>query len=116
MPKPYSQIFNELRYGAAAQEADDALMQCVAGVKATGKQATLTVRITLKPPSKSGINYIEIIDEVIAKIPEPDRPSSVFFPTADNGLSKQDPRQQSLALGTVDRQTGEIIDAEVGVA
>lgn len=99
MPKPFTQIFNQLRYGAAAQEANDHLIRAVAAVKALGRPATVTIKLTLNPPRRSsGVNYIEVVDDVSSKVPEAIKPNSIFFPTSDNGLSQMDERQHALPL------------------
>lgn len=119
MAKPFTDLLRELRYGRSVEEATDLVTQVVAAVRETGKSGSLTVTLKFNPPRKGGISYIEVVDEVSAKIPKPDQQASIFFPTADNGLSKQDPRQGALDLqlvprrgNVVDQDTGEILEGE----
>jgi hypothetical protein len=87
-------------------------------VKATGKAGSLTLSLKIKPPKKGGMAYLLIEDAISVKEPKLDKSDTVFFPIADNGLSRQDPSQSELPFGrqrtTVDGATGEILRNEEG--
>lgn len=112
MARPFLETLGGLRNGRTLEELGDELATVVGAVKATHKPGVITLKLTIKPPKKGEVNYITIEDSVVTKVPKNDRSESVFFPTADNGLSKNDPRQHRLALGAaeeVDTETGEVI-------
>ena len=51
-------------------------------------------------PSGDGTT-VTILDEIKTKAPEPPRPTTLFFTTADGGLVRSDPRQRDLPLREV---------------
>lgn len=112
MSRPFTDFLRDLRYGRSVEELSELVSKMVEAVTTTGKSGVLTVKLHFNPPKKGSINYIEVIDEVVCKVPEADKPSSIFFPTAGNDLTLEDPRQRELALGFVDTTTGEIRSAQ----
>jgi hypothetical protein len=101
MARPFFETLRELRGGTTLAELGDGLTLAVAHVKATGKTAELTLKIKIKAPRKGAVDYIAVEDEVIVKIPKEEHSETIFFPTADNSLSRTNPRQQSLDLKPV---------------
>lgn len=115
MARPIFEILRELRAGRTLEDLGDEMARLVAAVKATGKSGELKLTLKLKPP-KSGVStYLLVEDQISTKMPVLDRGDTVFFPTADGGLSRQDPSQGQLDLRAVpkniDPETGEIRSA-----
>jgi hypothetical protein len=111
MPKPFFETLGALRGGRMESDLGDDLVKLIAAVKGTGKVAEITIKLRIKPPKNGSISYITIEDQINTKIPKLDRGDTVFFPTADNGLSRQDPSQAELPLSSgesLNTQTGEI--------
>ena len=111
MPKPFFETMGALRGGRMESDLGDDMVKLIAAVKATGKPAEITVKLKIKPPKNGSISYLTIEDTITTKVRKLDRGDTVFFPTADNGLSRQDPSQAELPLSSgesVDRSTGEI--------
>lgn len=112
MARPFFETLRELRAGATLDELTSALAELVSAVKATDKPGELTLKLKLRPPRKGNATYITIEDSVLVKAPVMERGDTVFFPTVDGGLSRQDPNQGSLDLRPVathvDESTGEV--------
>lgn len=113
MPRPFFETLRELRAGRTLEDLTDELAAIVTAVKATGKSGELIFRLKVKPPKSGAISYLTLEDQITSKVPKLDRGDTVFFPTADGGLSRNDPTQGELALRpvttVVDHETGEVI-------
>lgn len=110
--RPIVDTLREIRHGAMLDEASEELAEVVKRVSETGKSGSLTLRLTVKPAGRGSVRTVVIEDEVNSKLPAPDKEVTVFFPTADGNLSRQDPAQMNLtlrAVESVDPDTGEII-------
>jgi hypothetical protein len=108
MARPFFETLRELRMGRTLEDLSDELAKALVAVKSTGKAATLTLKLKIKPPKSGVVSYVTIEDDIDTKIPKLDRGDTVFYPTADNGLSRHDPAQSQLPFGKVDTATGEI--------
>lgn len=80
--------------GRAHDEATKSLREAVEAVKRTGKDATVTVKLTVKPVANVP-NAFKLSDKVTATIPEDPR-TSMWFADDDGGLHRNDPNQGSL--------------------
>jgi hypothetical protein len=109
MARPFFETLRDLRMGRTLEDLGDELAKALVAVKSTGKPATLTLKLKIKPPKSGVVTYVTIEDDIDTKIPKLDRGDTVFYPTADNGLSRQDPAQSQLPFGAVDKSTGEIM-------
>jgi hypothetical protein len=85
---------NNIRGGGLALEASEALQEAVQRCQDTGKQATVTVVLTLKPNGATG--QIHFTDKVTSKLPMLDKGTSIFFGTPDGNLTRDDPRQSAM--------------------
>jgi hypothetical protein len=106
MARPFFDTLRELRAGRTHEELTSALAEVLSAVRAAGKPGEVILRLKLRPPKKGGLAYITIEDDVTVKVPKQDRGDTVFFPTVDGGLSRQDPSQLDLALRVVDQHAG----------
>lgn len=118
MPRPFLDVLRELRAGRTHDDLTDALAEIQRAVVATGRPGEVRLTLKMRPPKKGGLAYVTIEDDVQVKLPRQDRGDTVFFPTADGGLSRQDPAQLEMKLrlaasqeGEVDTTTGEIRSA-----
>jgi len=89
-----SRTLNSIRYGQLALELSQALEDCVKAASTTGKMATLTLNLKIKPQAKGAQIFIN--DELKTKIPEFEREATIFFPEENGNLLREDPRQTSL--------------------
>ena len=100
-PDLYIHTLNQLLHGATSEELSEKLSNCVEAVRNTGKQATLTIKLTIKPIGQ-GTGQYEIRDKITETIPELDRGMTLMFGTPEGNLEREDPRQKSLKLKSVD--------------
>lgn len=102
MARPFFETLRELRSGLTLDELTSALAEVVAAVKGSGKAGEIQLRLKIKPPKKGGTSYLLIEDAILVKAPRNDRGDTIFFPLADNSLSRLDPQQRELELRVVE--------------
>jgi len=90
--------------GRAHDEATRKLREAVEAVQQTGKAASVTVKLDIKPVDKIP-NAFRVSDTVTAKIPE-DRRTSMWFGDDQGGLHRNDPNQRSLYDDETDTADG----------
>lgn len=95
----FSVLLSEMRGGRSLSDLSEAVAQCVAAVKDTGKAAKLVYTMIITPRG----NAVVLGDKVETKLPLPARDESVFFTTQENTLTRRDPNQQELNLREVER-------------
>lgn len=88
-------VLRQIRNGNLVYEMSRELEKLVEAVRDTRKGGELTLKIRVKP-LKAGSDALDVDADVAAKAPNPPRPVSIFYPTADNTLSRVDPRQMRL--------------------
>jgi hypothetical protein len=93
-PQQFATVLLGHAKGRAHDEASEKLAECIQAVKDTGKPATITVELTIKPVDKIP-NAYKIIDKVKASVPVDPR-ASMWFADENNGLHRNDPNQRSL--------------------
>lgn len=100
---PRPDLFNStvalLRYGATQDEASDALAAAIDASRETGKQATVTLKLTIVP---NGEGQIDIRDKVDSKLPEMPRGSTLLFTTPECNVMRENPAQEKLKLRGVE--------------
>jgi hypothetical protein len=111
MPRPFFETLRELRAGHTLEELGEELANLLNAVKETRKSGSITLRIVVKPPKSGGFSYVQVTDEVTVKLPKLDKGDTVFFPTADGGLSRSDQSQRDLPFGT---KPGQVVDSDTG--
>lgn len=104
MARPFFEILRELRSGLTLDELSSAVAEVVAAVKSSGKAGEITLKLKVKPPKKGGISYLLIEDQIVVKAPRNDRGDTIFFPLADNSLSRLDPAQRQLELQVIETE------------
>ncbi len=92
----------QLNNGATVAELGGALEKVLAAVRETGKSASVTFTINVRPASKGITSVVMVESQIKTKLPEADRGMTVFYLTEDNRLVRNDPRQQMLPLRVVD--------------
>jgi len=102
-PDLYSHTINTLQHGATAIELSEQLHECVQAAQKTGKKATLTVTLTIKPVGRDTGQY-EFREDIKCKIPSLDRGMTLMFGTPDGNLTRNDPRQGELQLRSADEK------------
>jgi hypothetical protein len=111
MSGKFFSALRELRAGTTLDELDSALAEVVAAVKTIGKPGEITLKLKIRPGR--GASYLSIEDNVIVNVPKVDRADTIFFPLADNTLTRTDPNQLALGLRSVSSTPP--FDPETGV-
>lgn len=86
----------ELLNGGTADELSERLAACVAAASETGKTASLTFKLIVKPRGRTG--QYELRDEITDKVPELDRGITLMFGTPEGNLQRRDPNQKEFAF------------------
>ncbi|MCM1958008.1 hypothetical protein NCZ17_01300 [Acinetobacter modestus] len=95
----FSQTLSNLQRGNTLEELDNLLTEALQATQDTGKQSTITVKLTIKP---NGNGVYKIIDDVKSTLPKFDKEPTVLFTDRDQQLVREDPRQQKLNLEQID--------------
>lgn len=113
--RPFGDFLREQAKGKTHEELGDGLHDLIQRVRDTGKQGSLTLTLTIKPLEKSNPENgpLQISDEIKLKLPEYDRPTSIFYTDKFGNPVRNDPQQlpfESLreVPAGVDPVTGEI--------
>jgi hypothetical protein len=83
----------DLRGGAADTDASTALAELVQAVRETGRSGSVVIELKLKPVTANDGSQLIVEDVIKVKKPVPQRGNTVLFTTAENDLSRRDPRQ-----------------------
>lgn len=106
--RPFTQFMQEQRKGALHEDLSEALAKVVQGVMETGKVGALTVSLKIKP---TGDGMVQVFDDLKSKVPEHDKPGSIFFTDAAGNVTRRDPRQTELPLREVPDARGAAANA-----
>lgn len=98
---PFLEVLENLNSGAT-YDLSEMLQQCVERSTETGKQSSLTLKITIKPEGSTG--QFEVKDEVKKMLPTLPRRSTLMFSNTRGVLQREDPKQKTLDLKTVETQ------------
>lgn len=85
-----------LRHGQAEIELNEALTEAVQRARDTGKNATVSISITIKPKGASGQYFLT--DDIKCKLPVFPKEPTILFGTPEGNLLRDDPHQQKLPL------------------
>lgn len=102
----FEHILRNHRRGMALGKASSLLAEAVKSARDTGKAATVTVKVTLKP-QREGDDQMMVDIQPTAKLPEEKLPASLFWVGEDETLHTSDPRQRELPLREVARSDGQ---------
>ena len=92
---------SEIRGGRLQAELSDKLAKLVGSVRDHNKGGTLTLTLKIEPVSRVDAETLMVTDKVTVKSPEPERHGVIFYPTDQNTLQRNDPRQAELPLREV---------------
>lgn len=98
--RPITDTLRHLRGGEFLDEASESLAELVERVTSTGKPGKLTIEISLKKASM-GAGALIVSDKITVKSPKEQPMETIMYPTPENNLVTEDPRQQKLPLRTV---------------
>lgn len=78
--------------GRTNRELGEVMAELVRTVLETGKLGTLAYSLKVK---RLDDGTVSIEDEIKTKMPQFDRPASIWYATSDGALSRNDPRQDA---------------------
>lgn len=102
----FTSVINVLRRGLALAELSDALAEAVERARDTGKQASVTLKITVKPQGRDG--QYAVIDDITSKLPKEEKAPTLMFGTPDGNLQRDDPKQQKMDLRSATDDKGDL--------
>lgn len=102
MPRPITDTLRRLRGGEFLDEASEALARVVQAVAERGGSGDLTIKLTVK---RAAAGALTVIDKLSEKVPTARASETLMFSTPEGDLLTEDPRQQRLALRTVEQAT-----------
>lgn len=94
-PKTFLQTLQDHHYGFTADEATQALQDCIQASERTGKATELVLKVKIKPESKAQGRYAVMVD-VNTKLPAKEREAAVMFVGPNGDLTTRDPRQMEI--------------------
>lgn len=100
--RPFMETLGNLRDGRTIDDLAFELNQVIEGVRSTGRAGELKLTLKITPAKKGDGEVVMLADEIKTKVPK-EQASTLFFTTADNNLSRNNPRQGEMELKPVDR-------------
>lgn len=92
----FQDFLRQHRNGATHDELTDALRVLTLAVAEERRGGKIVLTLTVKPLGKG--DGVEVACVVKCSPPEPIAGVSIFYPTVEGDLVRQDPRQQSMEL------------------
>lgn len=71
------------------------LTKVISAVRETAISGSVTLKLTIAPSTRGDATKVLVRDSVESKEPRPERSPSLFYTTAQGGLSRENPRQRS---------------------
>lgn len=101
----FSQQIAHLAKGTLDAELTTSLADLVKAINDHGKKGSISLTLSLKPEVQNGeVKMISIKADVKVSSPQPQRIGSIFWPTYDGDLLRNDPEQGTLDLKEVDTE------------
>lgn len=97
--RPFVDTLRDVEFGGLLDELSEVQREVVAAVSDTRKAGKIIIELEYK---SEGDGQLAIKSNIKKKVPTYPRGTSIFFITPERNLQRQDPRQQSLELRSVD--------------
>lgn len=115
--RPFAAWLVEQSNGHTHDELGDGLHDLIARVRDTGKKGSITLTVTVAP-MKENERMLILKDQIVLKLPEHERKSSIFYADENGNLVRNDPdqyvfedlREVPAPPPGVDLITGEVLD------
>lgn len=101
--RPFTQFLHEQRRGACHTDLSAALAEVAAAVVEHNKRGQITLTLKVEPMSDG---MVQIIDDVVVKVPQGEKPASMFWVDENGNVQRSNPAQPELPLSAV-RETPE---------
>jgi|GEM_PF-5165636 len=89
------ELIRQQRDGDLAFDFSKTLTEVVAAVRETGRAGKVKLTLTVAPSARGDASKVLVRDDIEAVPPRPERSPSLYYTTEANGLSRENPRQQS---------------------
>ena len=103
--RPWEQTLEACEDGAVLVELDKAITGAVSAIResfaATGGKPKAVIGLRLSIKMEKGVVFVDA--DVSTKLPKRERQITLLYPTKDNTLVKNDPKQTSLFTGEAPR-------------
>lgn len=114
--RDFAEFITDLRGGICHQDISVAMQRAADAAMKTGKMATVSLQLKIKP---QGERQVTVDDIIKTTLPEPTKPPTVMFVDDDRNLSRSDSRQMELKdigrpkaeLVELNHKTGELREA-----
>lgn len=114
--RPFDEILRAINNGQLIDDLTDEMTAVISAIRATGKSGKISVTLSLHPRGSDN-TQMEVRPSIKGVAPEMERRISLFYVNRDDGLQREDPRQNHLpgitsvvdANETIDHETGEVI-------
>lgn len=93
-PQSFAAFLCQHARGRSERELSERLRELVGAVQETGKPGSITYTLTIKPEPKADQAMV-VSDAIKVKVPQLERPASIFFADDQHRLVRTDPRQPS---------------------
>lgn len=97
--RPFIDTLRDVESGTLLEELSEIQNEVIAACQKTLKGGEITIKLSYKP---EGEGQMTISADFKHKAPTMPRGKTLFFVTPERNLTRQDPRQQNLALRAVD--------------
>ena len=91
--KPFAQTLREIRNGLLHADLTDRLAEVTVAVVEHDKPGSVTLTLSIRP---NAAGTVTVSDDVKAKVPEGEKPATLFFADGDGNLLRRDPRQMEM--------------------
>jgi len=95
-PLTFAQVVTRLNSGGAVGDIQEKIKEATAAVRNTGKNATVTIKLTIGKGSKTNPNLISIMEKISATIPTCEHDPALLYADETGNLVLADPDQMSM--------------------
>ena len=88
------ETLSNIRKGDLLFDLSQKTEELVKAIRVTGQGGRITLVLDFKPMRQGDGSVILIDDDVRAKIPEPDKDSTIMYTTSKGTMQRNDPRQE----------------------
>ena len=93
-------LLRNQRKGRMLTELSEQMQAVANAAREHGKAGVLILTLTVTP-ANGDATAMSVADEIKVKLPQPSKPSSLFFVAEDGRLVREDPTQSEMKLETV---------------
>lgn len=107
-------VLREQGGGALIDEFSAEYNKLVRAVRKTGKGGEITLKLKVKPAAKNNADMVTIEDDVVSKLPRPDRFATLAYTTPEGNTQLRNPVQPDLAGLSVAVDNDDVVSVDAG--